>query len=89
MKATILLLVFSMLPLTPVAAVESNSPALVPVMSFFADYNRHDVQGASALFDQDLSVTDAFPLFRGREKNAFTEWMSDLDSYNNSNRYTD
>ena len=88
MKATILLVV-SILALIPVAAVESNSRALAPVTTFFAAYNRHDIHAASALFDQDLSVTDAFPLFRGREKHAFTEWMSDLDSYNNSNRYTD
>lgn len=32
-------------------------------------------------------MTDALPLWRG--KNAFTEWTSDLDSYNARNRYTD
>jgi hypothetical protein len=78
-----------MLALTPVAAVEPNSPALAPVTTFFAYYNRHDIHAASAFFDQDSSVTDAFPPFRWRGKNAFTEWMSDLDSYNTSNRYTD
>ena len=78
-----------MLELTPVAAVKSNSSALAPVTAFFADYNKHDIQAASALFDQELSVTDAFPPFDWPGKNAFTEWMSDLDSYNSSNRYTD
>ena len=69
--------------------MESNSSALAPVTAFFADYNMHDIQAASALFDQELSVTDAFPPFHWRGKSAFTEWMLDLDSYNSANRYTD
>jgi hypothetical protein len=40
-----------MLALTPVATVESDSSALAPVATFFADYHQHDIQAASALFD--------------------------------------
>jgi hypothetical protein len=68
---------------------ESNSCALAPVKTFFADYNKHDLQAASVLFDQELAVTEALPPFHFRGKHAFTEWMADLDSYNTSDKYTD
>jgi hypothetical protein len=68
MTAIIFVFVFLILELTSVAAAESNSSALAPVTTFFADYNKHDIQAASALFDQELSLTDAFPPFHWRRE---------------------
>src|SRR5262245_14197919 len=70
MTTIVFLFVFHIFDLTPVAAAESSSSALAPVTTFFADYDKHDIQTACALFDQELSVTDAFPPGAGKTRSA-------------------
>jgi hypothetical protein len=72
-----------------IVRAESDASALAPVVKFFDDYNRHDITAASALFVEKPSVTDAFPPFYWQGKDAFKQWMADLDKYNAENKYTD
>ena len=71
------------------AWAESNPAVLRPATSFFTDYNEHDIQGASTLFVEEPSITDAFPPFHWEGKGAFRKWMVDLDNFNTANKYTD
>lgn len=71
------------------AWAESDPAVLTPVMGFFNDYNKHDINGAAMLFAKEPTVTDAFPPFHWEGKDAFRNWMTDLDNFNTTNKYTD
>ena len=73
---------FLTLELPPVAAQESDSSPLGVVTTLFADWNKGDLRAMSKLFVQEPAVTDIFPRFNWRGKNAFKNWMSDLDKSN-------
>lgn len=90
MKTTTSLLVLVLaIGLILPAWAESEPAVLRPATSFFTDYNQHDIQGASTLFVEEPSVTDAFPPFHWEGKGAFRKWMADLDNFNTANKYTD
>jgi hypothetical protein len=71
------------------AMAESDASTLAPVTNFFSDYNNNDIAKASILFLEELSVTDAFPPVYWQGRNAFKDWMADLETFNTKNKYTD
>jgi hypothetical protein len=90
MRVIVLVFVlFWTLELPSVAAQESDSSPLGTVTTLFADWNRGDLRAMSKLFVQEPSVTDVFPRFYWRGKNAFRNWMSDLDKSNTIEGFTD
>jgi len=94
MKVIVLVLVlFLTLELPSLAVGESDlspdSSPLGTVTTLFADWNRGDLRAMSKLFVQEPSVTDVFPRFCWRGKNAFRNWMSDLDKSNTIEGFTD
>jgi hypothetical protein len=90
MKTTTSLLVLVLaIGLILPAWAESDPAVLRPATSFFTNYNQHDIQGASTLFVEEPSITDAFPPFHWEGKGAFRKWMADLDNFNTANKYTD
>jgi len=90
MKTTTSLLVLVLaIGLTHLAWAASDPAVLTPATSFFTDYNQHDIQGASTLFVEEPSITDAFPPFHWEGKGSFRKWMADLDNFNTANKYTD
>ena len=90
MRVIVLVFVlFLTLELPSVAAQESDSSPLGTVTTLFADWNRGDLRAMSKLFVQEPAVTDAFPRFCWRGKNAFRKWMSDLDKSNTIEGFTD
>ena len=94
MKVIVLVFVFLLTLELPSLAVwksdlSRDSSPLETVTTFFADWNMGEIRAASKLFDQEPSVTDAFPRFHWQGKKAFREWFSDLDIYNQSQGFTD
>src|SRR5215475_10122113 len=92
----VIILIFVLLltlELPSVSASESDSSPdsspLVTVTTLFADWNKGDLRAMSKLFVQEPSVTDAFPRFCWHGKNAFKNWMSDLDKSNTIEGFTD
>jgi hypothetical protein len=49
---------------------DSDASPLAPVTNFLSDFNKNDMAVASALFLQELSVTDAFQPYHWQGKNA-------------------
>ena len=89
MKVIVLVFVFLLtLELPSLAVGKSDLSPLETVTTFFADWNTGEIRAASKLFDQEPSVTDAFPRFHWQGKKAFREWFSDLDIYNQSQGFT-
>ena len=74
MKVIALVFVFLLtLELPSLAVGESDLSPLETVTTFFADWNMGEIRAASKLFDQEPSVTDAFPRFHWQGKKAFRE----------------
>ena len=83
---------FWTLELPSVAALQVNPihPHLERVTTLFADWNKGDLRAMSKLFVQGaVCQTDVFPRFYWRGKNAFRNWMSDLDKSNTIEGFTD
>jgi hypothetical protein len=69
---------------------ESDTSAVVAVVkNLFSDVNKNDIAGASVLFVEQPSVTDAFPPFYWHGTTAFKEWMADFATDSTKHKYTD